>query len=474
MTRKWKIILGVVGVAVVGGAIFGGIKYRQGKAEKVQTAKVTRQDVVSLVTATGEIRPLNYINIGANAQGRITEILVEEGDRVGKGQILAKLEAVQPQSQLAAQEASFRGAEADAAAQEAAVRAAEDTMESAEAAIGRAQAQAEQAKQDFDRAKQLFEAKLVAKQEYDARKSAYDVALASVKEAEAAYSRAQAQQKQAAAALNSSQRRISAARAEVTRVKDLVERTYAISPLAGMVTNLPVKVGEIVVPGIQNSAASLIMTIADMSVITAEVKVDETDIVNVALGQTADVTIEAIPNKVFKGKVIEIGNTAILRSSGLASSQSQISSDEAKDFKVVVALDEPPSEIRPGLSTTVKITTNKREKAVAMPIQALIVRTKGDLEKRDEKKDTAAAADSKQTEEMKKELQGVFVVENGTAKFREVKTGITGTTEVEVESGLKEGDEVITGPYRSLRTLRNETKIEVDNKRPGTGTTGNS
>ncbi len=474
MTRKWKIILGVVGVAVVGGAIFAGIKYRQGKAEKVQTAKIARQDVVSLVTATGEIRPLNYINIGANAQGRITEILVEEGERVSKGQILAKLEAVQPQSQLLSQQASYRGAEADAAAQEAAVRAAEDSMESAEAAIGRAQAQLEQARLDLDRANQLFEAKLIAKQEYDSKKSAYDVALASVKEAEAGFSRAQSQQRQAAAALRSSQGRIASAKAEVTRFQDLVERTYATAPLAGMVTNLPVKVGEVVVPGIQNSAASLIMTIADMSVITAEVKVDETDIVNVALGQTADVTIEAIPDRTFKGKVIEIGNTAILRSSGLASSQSQISSDEAKDFKVVVALDEPPAEIRPGLSSTVKITTNKKENVLALPIQALTVRTKGDLEKKDEKNPSAPPADPKLAAELKKELQGVFVAEKGLAKFREVKTGITGTTEIEVLSGLKEGDEVITGPYRSLRTIRNETKVEVDNKRPGTGTPGNS
>ncbi|MCC7342992.1 MAG: biotin/lipoyl-binding protein, partial [Bryobacterales bacterium] len=269
MTRNWKIILGVVGVAVVGGAVYGGIKYREGKAEKVQTARVARQDVVSLVTATGEIRPLNYINIGANAQGRITEILVQEGDRVAKGQILAKLESVQPQSQLASQEANYRIAEADAAGQEAAVRAAADAMESAEAAIARAQAQAEQARLDFDRKKELSDAKLIARQEFDASKSAYEVALASVKEAEASYARSQAQQRQASASLNSAQRRITAAKAEVTRVKDLVERTYAISPLAGMVTNLPVKVGEIVVPGIQNSAASLIMTIADMSVITA-------------------------------------------------------------------------------------------------------------------------------------------------------------------------------------------------------------
>ncbi|MCU0228489.1 MAG: efflux RND transporter periplasmic adaptor subunit [Bryobacterales bacterium] len=467
MSAKWKIIIATVLVAAVGGGIYGGIRYRQGKAEKVQTARIATQDVVSQVTATGEIRPLNYINIGANAQGRITELLVQEGERVNRGQILAKLESVQPRAQLTAQQASASSTEAEAAAQESAVRAASDTMESAEATVGRVQAQLEQARQDFDRAKQLFDAKLVSKQEFDSRKSAYDVAVASVKEAEAALSRAQAQQRQAAASLSASQRRIAAAKAEVTRIQDLVERTYAISPLDGMVTNLPVKVGEIVVPGIQNSAASLIMTIADMSVITAEVKVDETDIINVQLGQTADISIEAFPDRTFKGKVIEIGNTAILRSSGLASSQSQISSDEAKDFKVVVAMDEPPPTIRPGLSCTVKIVTAKKEKVLALPLQALASRTKGDLRKREGKQDDKPPADPKEAAELKKELQGVFVVKDGKSTFVEVTTGVTGTTEIEVVSGLKEGDEVITGPYRSLRTLRNETRVEVDNKKPG-------
>jgi HlyD family secretion protein len=248
------------------------------------------------------------------------------------------------------------------------------------------------------------------------------------------------QQKQAAAALAASQRRIAAASAEVTRIRDLVERTLAISPLDGMVTNLPVKIGEIVVPGIQNSAASLIMTIADMSVITAEVKVDETDIINVQLDQTADITIEAFPDTVFKGRVIEIGNTAILRTSGLASSQSQISSDEAKDFKVVVAMDDPPPTIRPGLSCTVKIVTARKENVLSLPLQALTVRTKGDLEKQEGKKDSAAIADPAKAAELKKELQGVFLVEQSKVKFVEVETGTTGTTEIEVLSNKKPGE----------------------------------
>ena len=211
------------------------------------------------------------------------------------------------------------------------------------------------------------------------------------------------------------------------------------------------------------------MTIADMSLITAEVKVDETDIVSVALDQKADITIDAIPNKTFKGHVIEIGNTAILRSTGLAASQSAVSSQEAKDFKVVVAMDDPPEEIRPGLSCTAKITTATRQKALTIPIQALTIRQKGDLEVKP-KTGTGAMAATKPTpaeeKARKEEVQGVFVIAGGKAQFRKVETGITGSTDIEVVTGLKEGDEIVTGSYQIIRTLRNEAQVKVDNKSP--------
>jgi HlyD family secretion protein len=274
-----------------------------------------------------------------------------------------------------------------------------------------------------------------------------------------------AQRDQTAAQLAASQRRVSQAQAALSRVRDVLQKHDAITPIDGIVTNLPVRVGETVVPGVQNSAASLIMTIADMNVITAEVKVDETDIVNVKLDQVADVTIDAIPNKTFKGRVIEIGNTAILRSTGLAASQSAVSSQEAKDFKVVVALDNPPDEIRPGLSCTAKIITATRDKALSIPIQALTVRQRGDLEP--EKKEGTVQASTKQDPEAvkraKEELQGVFVVKGEKAEFREVKTGITGTTDIEVLAGLQENEEIVTGSYKVIRTLRNETKVKIDN-----------
>jgi HlyD family secretion protein len=236
-----------------------------------------------------------------------------------------------------------------------------------------------------------------------------------------------------------------------------------------VVTNLPVREGETVIPGVTNLAGSNIMTIADMSLITAEVKVDETDIVSVALNQKADITIDAIPNKTFKGHVIEIGDTAILRSTGLAASQSAVSSQEAKDFKVVVAMDDPPDEIRPGLSCTAKITTATRQKALTIPIQALTIRQKGDLEvkpKTGSAAITAVKLTPAEEKAKKEEVQGVFVIAGGKAEFRKVETGITGATDIEVLSGLKDGDEIVTGSYQVIRTLRNEAQVKVDNKSP--------
>jgi HlyD family secretion protein len=420
------------------------------------------------VTASGEIKPLKYINIGANVMGRITDIYVKEGDRVHRNQVLAKLESVQAEADVAAQNAALNSALAEAAAAEAGLKAMDENMRTAQAAVDRAKAELERARLDYERASQLWKEKLVAKQEFDSRKAQYDSLEAGLREAQARMSQMKAQREQTAAQLAVSQRRVAQVRATLNRFSDVLQKHNAVTPIDGIVTNLPVRVGETVVPGVQNSSASLIMTIADMSLITAEVKVDETDIVNVKLGQAADVTIDAIPGKTFRGKVMEIGNTAILRSTGLAASQSAVSSQEAKDFKVVVALDNPPAEIRPGLSCTAKVITATRAKALSIPIQALTVRQRGDLEPESKAGNVQAAAnvDPEKQKKAKEELQGVFVVKNGVARFREVKTGITGATDIEVLEGLNEGEEIITGSYKVIRTLRNDAKVKVDNKAP--------
>jgi len=203
--------------------------------------------------------------------------------------------------------------------------------------------------------------------------------------------------------------------------------------------------------------------------VTAEVKVDETDIVNVKLDQPEEITVDAIPGKVFKGHVLEIGNTAILRSTGLAASTSTTSSQEAKDFKVVVAMDNPPDEIRPGLSCTAKVTTATRKDATAIPIQALTTRTKGDLLP---EKDKPVNPDPVTAKANKEEVQGVFVIgANNKAEFRKVETGITGSTEIEVLSGLKVGDEIVTGSYQVIRSMKNGATVKIDNKPPVVKTT---
>jgi HlyD family secretion protein len=206
-------------------------------------------------------------------------------------------------------------------------------------------------------------------------------------------------------------------------------------------------------------------------VITAEVKVDETDIVNVHLDEPAEITIDAIPKKIFHGKVSEIGDNAIVRSSGVSTSQQATASEEAKDFKVVVTLTDPPQDLRPGLSTTAKITTAMRSNVLSVPIQALTLRTKEQMDQQNNAPGSvhaAAPAAKDVASKTKKEddLQGVFVIRNKKAMFVPVTTGITGTTDIEVLDGLKEGDEVITGTYKVLRTLRPGSSVKIDNTAP--------
>jgi HlyD family secretion protein len=463
---KWKVILTIVAVVVAGAGVYASTVYSKRGVITVQTGAVVRQDLTSQVTASGEIKPKNYINVGANAIGDITELLVKEGDRVRKGQLLARIENTQPSADVDSQKANLASAEADSAAAEAGLKSADDNIATMQSAVTEAQADLERMKQDSDRAEQLYNEKLGAKQDFDSKRAMYEAQKSAVAQAQARLVQARSQREQTAAQLNSSQRRIAVARAALVRSNDILHKFDSYAPLDGVVTNLSVRAGESVVPGLQNQAGTNIMTIADMSLITAEVKVDETDIVNVKLGQIAEITIDAIPNKTFSGHVTEIGDTAILRSTGVAASQSAISSQEAKDFKVVIAMDNPPDEVRPGLSCTAKITTATRKNAITIPIQALTVRQKGDLEpkKTGPPAKTAVKLDPVAEKARKEEVQGVFVVANGKATFHKVETGITGSTDIEVLSGLNEGDQIVTGTYQVIRTIANDAQVKVDNK----------
>jgi HlyD family secretion protein len=456
--KTWQKALIGIGIALVLVIIVGLTVYQSHKnLVTVQTGKAQKENLASIVSASGEIRPKTYVNIGANAFGKIVKLYVKEGDRVKQGQLLAQIENVQSTADVNATRASLAASETDAVAAEAALK-------TAMADLTRAKSDAERAKLDFDRAQGLFRDQLIAKQDYDARKATWESADAGVAQAQARIAQAQAQKE-------SSDKHISQNSANLTRVSDVLKKTIYQAPFDGVITNLPVREGETVVIGIQNAPGSTLMTLADMSVITSEVKVDETDIVNVHIGQPAEITIDAMPHQTFHGTVSEIGNNAMVRSTGVSTSQQASTSQEAKDFKVVVTLNDPPPDLRPGLSSTAKITTATRTNVLSIPIQALTVRVRAELAPKEPAKGSVQAASrapetEKQKDKDREEVQGVFVIRNKKAEFVPVETGIAGTTDIEVMKGLQDGDEVITGSYKILRTIKPGTSVKIDNSAP--------
>src|SRR6202451_3425017 len=418
--KPWKKTAIGAGVVALLAIIVGITVHQSGKnVVTIQTGKVQRQDLAAVVSGSGEIKPKTYVNIGANAYGKITHQSVKEGDHAKKGQLLAQLENVQSSADVSANQASVEAAATDAIAADAALR-------TSDADLLRAQADYERNKLDWERAQNLFKDGLIAKSYVDSRQNAWATADSGLAQAKARIAQAKAQK-------DSADRHVTQGRANLTRVADVLQKTTYAAPYDGVVTNLPVREGESVVIGIQNALGSTLLTLADMSVITAEVKVDETDIVNVKLGQPADVTIDAIPKKVFHGTVSEIGDNAIVRSTGVATSQQNIASEEAKDFKVVVTVKDPPLDLRPGLSTTAKITTAARNGVLTVPIQALSVRTKAQLEQEQSTPGSvhAAAPAPRETaskngnRDQQQDVQGVFVIRNKKAEFVPVTTGIT-------------------------------------------------
>lgn len=460
--KTWqKVAIGAGAVAALGGIVLFSVNQANKGVVTVQTAKVAPQEsLISQVTASGEIKPTTYTNVTAQGFGRITAIVVKEGDHVKKGDVLLTQDNIQANADVDAQAAAINSAESGVQASEASYR-------SAQADLLQQQANLEKAKLDWERGQGLFKDGLIPKQDFDQRKTTYDAQVAAVDSSKARVLSLKA-------TLDQMRAQVLQGRAVLVHTRDILHKTTYTSPINGIVSYLPERVGDYVVPGITNTNGSFLMTLSDMSIVTSEVKVDETDIVSVKIGQDADVTIDAVPGKIFKGKVTEIGSQAVLRTSGLATTQSTTSNQEAKDFKVVVTLANPPENLRPGLSTTAKIETAERKNVLAIPIQALAVRTRKDLEEaaKNGKKGTgsgvtlaapppAAAGDPK-----KDEIQGVFVVNGKKASFHPVETGITGITDIEITKGLQQGDEIVVGSYKALRTLKPEASVKVDNSAP--------
>ena len=456
-----KIIFIVLAVLVAAGLVAFFVYRQQSGYTKVLTAKLVKQDLSTVVSGTGQIKAKYYVNLGATAMGRITHLYVKEGETVKKGETVATIEHVQQEASVEGQQAAIAAARTDIASYVAAEK-------TAEANVDHAKADLEQKKLDWDRAQALYKDGIMAKQDYDAKKAAYDLDVASVAQSVAQLNQAKAQ-------TDSARGHLGTAIATLRGQQNMLELTSAIAPFDGIVTNEPLREGETVVEGIQNPEGSTIMTIADMSVVTAEVKVDETDIVNIQMGQSADVTVDAVPGKVFKGHVTLVGDQALLRSTGVATSQSTTGTEEAKDFKVVVTLDNPSNELRPGLSTTAKITTAHKASVLSLPIQALTMHNPDD-----DKPKTAGGVQAASTSAPKSTpIQGVYVVETDKggklrAKFVPVTTGITGATDIEVLSGLKEGEEIVTGPFKTLRVLKSNALVKRDTEKPATPASGSS
>jgi HlyD family secretion protein len=309
---------------------------------------------------------------------------------------------------------------------------------------------------------------LISREQYDRAKTDLDITAAQLGSARARLAQAEAQAAQVLKQRDGTALRIAQQQSALVRAQDQFSKTTIRSTLDGVITYLPVNEGEIAIVGVQNSPGTVLMTIADMSVITAEVKVDETDIVNVKVGQEARIKVDALGDRELIGHVSEVGNSALSRSGTAGLATNTLGTQEAKDFKVVVTLDNPPPELRPGLSCTATIVTATRKQVLTIPIQALTIReldadpltstgTDGGSSV------ALAASQAEKTAISKKvEKEGVFILRNETAVFQAVTTGITGTTDIEILEGLSENDQIVTGPYQVLRTLQENAKVKIE------------
>jgi HlyD family secretion protein len=431
-SRKRRILVGLGAILVLGVAVgFKVAQDRKGRVE-VQTGRVVRRDLTSVVTASGEVKPKRYVNVGANVSGKIVQLAVKEGDRVKKGQTLARIESERFEAGARQSEAAMLAARADQ---------------------DRALADLEVSRLAFERTKSMYKENLVSAQSYD---------------------QAEADVKMKAAGVESARRRVLQLQAQLDSTRDDLIKTVVIAPMDGVVTSLPKEEGEVVI-GAQSFNPTVIMTVADLSVMECEVMVDETDIRNLKLGQVAEVRVDALEGVRIKGEVTEIGASAIPRGStttGSTATPSGNTGNQAKDFKVTITLVDPPPALRPGLNATADITTATRAGVLAVPIQSVVVR---EVDASGKVVDPEAAApvatgDTVFTGGKAKgvEKEGVFVVDKEKAVFRPVKTGIMGDTDVEVQEGVVEGQEIVSGSYKALRSLKDEAKLKIDNKKKTT------
>ena len=406
MSKKTKIIAGLGAAVVVVGALTAAIRGRDKDLPRVTTAKVEQMDLVSKVTANGKIQAKNKVDMSALVMGQIVNLAVKEGDHVKKGQLLLQIDRTQLAAQAQGKEASLEAMRHD---------------------LDAAKANSDQAHSDYERARQNFQAKILAEADYQKAKSSMD---------------------SADATLAATEQRMNSTSADLVASRDSLSKTTVTSPLNGIVTSLPIKEGEVTVVGTMNNAGTELMTISDMGQVEAVMMVDETSVPQVKLGQKASLSIDAYPNRKFSGTVSEVGSSPIPKTD--PDLLALVANSEAINFKVKIRMDEPPDTIRPGFSVTADIVTGHVDGATAIPIQALVVR---DVQSKDKKPN---AGGRPETEE------GVFVVKDGKLGFQKVETGIAGELMIQIKQGPKAGDQIVTGPFKVLRTVKEGDKVLID------------
>lgn len=469
LSRKKKVIISLIVLVVLVAIGIGTYMARRQDLPEVQIAKVERRErLESKVTANGEVRPIQFINLTAEVSGRVTDVFVKEGDQITKGKPLLRVDPTQLASATAVQEAALRASQADVQNAGAALNAVENAVNTARAALVSAQADYERATAErnnaqieLKRSTDLLEAGITARSSYDTAKLRFDSATASLNAAKARVDQAQVQLKdseirvrQSQAQYSVSQARVSQQKASLEQQSDLLRRTTQYASINGVVVGPIVQVGTFAIANFQSTP---LLIIADMSVINVEVRVDETDIANVAVGQRVKVKVDALGEKEIEGEVVEKAASAVTRTGQTIAQTTVAGSQEAKDFKVVIRLtnlsDEVRDRLRPGMSATAVITTDQREKVITVPLQSLV-----------EREQPAAKGEQGEAARDRKPQKGVFTVENNKAVFTPVETGITGENDIEIRNGLSEGKEIITGPYRALRTLKTDQAIKREDK----------
>ena len=436
MSRNRKILILVIAVIVLGGVIGSAWWFRRSTAPTVTVEVIKTRDLEAVVSASGKIQPKRFVNISADTSGRVVNLAVNEGDRVTTGQFLMQID---PRTLRTRVESG-----------EAALQANESALDQARQGVETAKVQLANAQQSLARQEGLWRAQLTTKEALDRAQN--DVKLAQSTLAE--------REKQ----VNTQQVRLGQDRASLASAKFDLSKVRIESPIDGIITRRNIQEGETAVVGTMNNAGTVLLTVADMSVIQAEVEVDETNIPYVAVGQPAKITIDAIPEHVFNGHVAEIGNSPI-QATGAGAQQ------QATNFKVVVVLDEPVKDVRPGFTCTADITTATRKNVPAVPIPAVAVReliydAKGNIVKTTrtaEKRPAVVVATPAELEpgQTRKETDGVFVVRAGKVEFVPIKIGIAGDRYFEVVSGAKAGDEVVTGPYNNVRGMADGDPVKV-------------